>query len=645
MAKVQLYVYDISQGLAKSMSLMLTGKQLDGIWHTSVIVFGREIYYGQGILESQPGATHHGPPLHIIDVGETHIDQDTFNEYIASLGEMYTPSKYHLIDFNCNHFTADVIGFLTSKEIPAWISSLPSEFLSTPFGQMMKPQIDAMFRGPPSERPIPDKAVPTNGAVPAPAAGSAGSASLASALLQSVASHAATQAGGSARSASEATPSKTSAALPNPETSPLTLVSSSSNFHSILSQHSAVVVNFTNTPSCPPCKVIKPVYESIAALYAPTYGARGARFVEVELGIGQGREIAGQYGVQATPTFMFFKDGKKVGDMKGAAKKELENRIEMFMEECYPTHPHRKVYLPAIESLPKKPITTVNKPNYDALLSKLEGFLSGKGKEGDVRILRNEFVPFLQDTKILSETESTAALQRWYSATQAIFQVLKSEETFPLIDLWRLAIIKPSTNSLLSLGLSVVSTLPEPITTIITSASNALSHNPTGTPKPFILTVLRFFTNLTSSSELSNLLLARDGNTTASEQLTGVLVESLLYPDIGVRSAAAGVAFNIGLWRQKSVADGSREETVEVEWEIDVVSGLVEAISREEDEDVAHRLFAALALTVYLSPGYETNLRPTLHVLEAKNKIETKTRIWKKKEVMKLGEEIAWKLC
>nr|ODN92616.1 hypothetical protein L203_00895 [Cryptococcus depauperatus CBS 7841] len=612
MAKVQLYVYDISQGLAKSMSLMLTGKQLDGIWHTSVIVFGREIYYGQGILESQPGATHHGPPLHIIDVGETHIDQDTFNEYIASLGEMYTPSKYHLIDFNCNHFTADVIGFLTSKEIPAWISSLPSEFLSTPFGQMMKPQIDAMFRGPPSERPIPDKAVPTNGAVPAPAAGSAG---------------------------------KTSAALPNPETSPLTLVSSSSNFHSILSQHSAVVVNFTNTPSCPPCKVIKPVYESIAALYAPTYGARGARFVEVELGIGQGREIAGQYGVQATPTFMFFKDGKKVGDMKGAAKKELENRIEMFMEECYPTHPHRKVYLPAIESLPKKPITTVNKPNYDALLSKLEGFLSGKGKEGDVRILRNEFVPFLQDTKILSETESTAALQRWYSATQAIFQVLKSEETFPLIDLWRLAIIKPSTNSLLSLGLSVVSTLPEPITTIITSASNALSHNPTGTPKPFILTVLRFFTNLTSSSELSNLLLARDGNTTASEQLTGVLVESLLYPDIGVRSAAAGVAFNIGLWRQKSVADGSREETVEVEWEIDVVSGLVEAISREEDEDVAHRLFAALALTVYLSPGYETNLRPTLHVLEAKNKIETKTRIWKKKEVMKLGEEIAWKLC
>lgn len=29
---IRLYVYDLSQGMAKQMSLMLTGKQLDGIW-------------------------------------------------------------------------------------------------------------------------------------------------------------------------------------------------------------------------------------------------------------------------------------------------------------------------------------------------------------------------------------------------------------------------------------------------------------------------------------------------------------------------------------------------------------------------------------------------------------------------------------
>lgn len=32
MAKVELYVYDLSNGLAKRLSRQLTGKQIDGIW-------------------------------------------------------------------------------------------------------------------------------------------------------------------------------------------------------------------------------------------------------------------------------------------------------------------------------------------------------------------------------------------------------------------------------------------------------------------------------------------------------------------------------------------------------------------------------------------------------------------------------------
>ena len=90
--------------------------------HTSVVVFDREIFFGQGVLESVPGKTHHGQPVQIIDCGTTEIDQDTFNEYLLSLQDMYSPEAYHLIEFNCNHFTADVVGFLTGGTIPAWIS-------------------------------------------------------------------------------------------------------------------------------------------------------------------------------------------------------------------------------------------------------------------------------------------------------------------------------------------------------------------------------------------------------------------------------------------------------------------------------------------------------------------------------------------
>ena len=34
-------LYDLSQGMAKSMSRMIIGKQVDGIWHTGIVVYGR----------------------------------------------------------------------------------------------------------------------------------------------------------------------------------------------------------------------------------------------------------------------------------------------------------------------------------------------------------------------------------------------------------------------------------------------------------------------------------------------------------------------------------------------------------------------------------------------------------------------------
>lgn len=35
----------------------------------------------------------HGSPLRILDMGETAIDEDTFNEYIAAMREHYTADK------------------------------------------------------------------------------------------------------------------------------------------------------------------------------------------------------------------------------------------------------------------------------------------------------------------------------------------------------------------------------------------------------------------------------------------------------------------------------------------------------------------------------------------------------------------------
>lgn len=53
-AKVKVYLYDISNGMAKSLSPMLIGKQIEAVWHTGLVVYGNEYYFGGGICVGAP---------------------------------------------------------------------------------------------------------------------------------------------------------------------------------------------------------------------------------------------------------------------------------------------------------------------------------------------------------------------------------------------------------------------------------------------------------------------------------------------------------------------------------------------------------------------------------------------------------------
>jgi len=57
---VSLHVYDISGGMAKQFSRQLTGKHFDGIWHTGIVVYGKEFYFGGGISYDMPSCTPFG---------------------------------------------------------------------------------------------------------------------------------------------------------------------------------------------------------------------------------------------------------------------------------------------------------------------------------------------------------------------------------------------------------------------------------------------------------------------------------------------------------------------------------------------------------------------------------------------------------
>lgn len=143
---VKLYVYDLSHGMAKAFSPQFLGMTIEGVWHTSVVAYGVETYYGAGIQQSIPGKTHHGAPLKIIDMGETQVPPEIFKEMLADINDKYHPDKYDLFDHNCNHMSDEICQTLVGKPIPEDISSLPQSVLATPFGQMLRPMLEQSLK-------------------------------------------------------------------------------------------------------------------------------------------------------------------------------------------------------------------------------------------------------------------------------------------------------------------------------------------------------------------------------------------------------------------------------------------------------------------------------------------------------------------
>lgn len=64
--------------MAKTFAPMFLGRQLDGVWHTSLVVYGKEFYYSGGICFDEPKTTQFGNPLKEIQIGETEISIEDF---------------------------------------------------------------------------------------------------------------------------------------------------------------------------------------------------------------------------------------------------------------------------------------------------------------------------------------------------------------------------------------------------------------------------------------------------------------------------------------------------------------------------------------------------------------------------------------
>lgn len=101
-----------------------------------------------------------------------------------------------------------------------------------------------------------------------------------------------------------------------------TEVTQSLHFRTLLSGHTYLIADFYAT-WCPPCKQIAPIYNQLSTAHATP-----GKFAFVKVNVDEAREIAAQYGIQAMPTFLLFKDGKQIEEIKGADPRKLKSVIE-----------------------------------------------------------------------------------------------------------------------------------------------------------------------------------------------------------------------------------------------------------------------------------------------------------------------------
>ena len=151
--EVKLAIYDLSHGLARSLSAQFLGPNhsIDIIPHTSILAFGKEYYFGGGIQFAAPNEfrAYSGlAPIEVQSLGRSSVPQSQFEAWcasVASSGE-FAPESYDLLRRNCNNFSQEAAtqGLGLSRGVPQWILDVPASFLASPMGQMIRPVLEGM---------------------------------------------------------------------------------------------------------------------------------------------------------------------------------------------------------------------------------------------------------------------------------------------------------------------------------------------------------------------------------------------------------------------------------------------------------------------------------------------------------------------
>jgi thiol-disulfide isomerase/thioredoxin len=413
------------------MSMQFLGTQIDAVYHTSIVLDGIEYYFGQGVQTSSAGATHHGRPMEVIKLGQTALPIEVILEYLESLKEIYTAEvricegktvedeettkrwtqtesiqtpfsfanklqSYDLFMHNCNNFSNDFAMFLVGKGIPAHITSLPQTVLNTPFGQMLKPQIDAAMR-PITQAPTLQPVNPQSSSV---------------------------------RTQTAATPAAKSGSALEINTGRVNNITTLKDVDRLLglAKDRCAIIFFTSA-TCAPCKLVYQPYDDLAA-------EAGTKCVFIKIDFTRAdRSVSTRYpDVRATPTFITYLRGEKQDEWSGADPRQLRSNVDMLINAAFPPHPHLDKSTPMLLRQSLRSVRFTKVPPLEKLVAKM-------GESGRDEAV-SSIVSFIQAREQSGAIEAPlTGLPQFAEFLRNSTSILPPELLFTALDLLRVSLI------------------------------------------------------------------------------------------------------------------------------------------------------------------------------------------------------------
>lgn len=577
---VHLLVYDLSNGLAKQLSLGLLGFQLDAIYHTSIELDNKEYVYDSGINVIRPGTSHLGQPLERIHLGKTEMPMEVILEYLDSLKHIYTPEAYDLFRHNCNNFSNDLAMFLLGKGIPSHIANMPQAVLDSPFGRMLQPQLAQMVEQRKAQRGgllgIQDNVQPhTNGA-----------------------------ANGVGSSAHSQRPSVIN-------------VTNIREFDDVLerAKKSCAIVFFTSA-TCGPCKALYPLYDGLAAEH-------GSKVAVVKVDISRAFDVAQRYSIRATPTFITFVHGKEGERWMGADASRLKSTVELLVQMAVPSHPHRMLRLPRFANAELKPVLYEKIPPLSKLLSKL----GSKADDPSVQSVKN----FIETRS--SEGPAEAPLPDLPTFSKFLCSAVESlpkEVLFTVVDLFRCALVDERFS-----GYFAEEHDQKTVVTLLD-----VVNKESECPYALRLVTLQMACNLFSSHLYAEQIPRQE---TLRSHITRLISSSFLDDSRdNIRVVAASLLFNVAIANYQMRQESG--DVLPEDDQVELAASVVEAISQEESSNEAlHGMLLALGFLVYCAP-IEGDLANCLKIMDAEGTILGKKKVFSKEPLItEVGSELLGK--